>query len=166
MFPSVAYPWDLQQWLLYNHRWKDAHGLPFIPTFPSTCPQYLLFLQPWPLERALGPARLKGAGGEQAPYLASGWRRIGVPSAPQLHSHLCTALVTTEDSWSPLSPPGCTGVSGLSSGSRSSIFFPLFLYVFMNRKVKVNGEEKQVLMKQLEGRRELFVSLRGLTFQW
>lgn len=36
----------------------------------------------------------------------------------------------------------------------------------MNRKVKVNGEEKQVLMKQLEGRRELFVSLRGLTFQW
>lgn len=45
-------------------------------------------------------------------------------------------------------------------------FFPLFIYVFLNRKVKVNGEEKQVLMEQLEGRRELFGSLRDLTFQW
>lgn len=44
-------------------------------------------------------------------------------------------------------------------------FFPLFVYIFLNRKVKVNGEEKQLLMEQLEGRRELFVSLRDLTFQ-
>jgi len=39
------------------------------------------------------------------------------------------------------------------------------MYVFLNRKVKINGEKKQVLMEQLGGRRELFVSLRNLTFQ-
>lgn len=38
-------------------------------------------------------------------------------------------------------------------------------FSFLSRKVKINGEEKQVLMEQLGGRKEPFVSLRAPTFQ-
>lgn len=139
LFLPAAYPQGRKQWLSYNYRWQDAHRLPIVPSFPSPCAQHLPFFLSLVLERTLEPARLKGAHGEQTLCLASGWRRVGVPPASQHHTRLCAALVITGDSWSLLLPSGCTGIFGLSSGSRRKMlsccqgkqhFFPLFMYVF------------------------------------
>lgn len=88
------------------------------------------------------------------------------------HLHLSFTLIFALP-WSSLGTPGShccpQGVLGSLASAlavEAAFSFSLVLYIFMNRNVKANGEEKQVLMEELEGRRELFVSLRDLTFQW
>lgn len=79
---------------------------------PSLLPVYSIFL-PHDSERTLEPARLKGAHKGQGPCLASGWKRSDVPSAPQLHTSLCTG---PGQHWSPVLSPRCTEVSVLATG--------------------------------------------------
>lgn len=88
---------------------QDAHRLPIVPTFPSPCVQHL----PAPgLRQNPRASQDEGSTGSTS---TMGLKRSDVPSAPQLHTSLCTG---PGQHWSPVLSPRCTEVFVLATGRR------------------------------------------------